>query len=93
MDAELLLSLASINDLIRKIETLTACRISERMRQRKKHIGKADVQLRCMSDLTQRRNSDANNRMMELTARMKDLTLGVKAALVQSPTHPIALHH
>ena len=37
-----------------------------------------------MSELMQRRDSDANNRIAELMATMQDLTLGVRAVVAKT---------
>ena len=46
------------------------------MKERDLH---ATTQLKLMSDMRQRRDAEANNRMIELMTTMQDLTLGVKS--------------
>ena len=46
----------------------------------------ADERMKMMSDLMQRRENDANARMIDLMTTMKDLTLGVRAMAAQTAT-------
>ena len=55
--------------------------ISAIMKERNRE---ADARLNLMSELIQRRDSDANNCMVELMTTMQDLTLGVRAAVSQT---------
>ena len=60
----------------------------------------ADERMRMMSDLMQRRENDANSRMIDLMTTMTDLTLGVRAMAAQTaaaqtkttPAAPVTSH-
>ena len=69
----------SLNDLIKHRESMADSRMAEMSA-----VKETDERMKLMSDMMQRKETDANNRMVDLMTTMKDLTLGVRAMASQT---------
>ena len=81
-------SMASINDLIKQRESLAVTRMSEMSTIIRERDHQVDECLKLMSDMILRRDSDANNRMVDLMTTMQDITVRVRALVTQAAAAP-----
>ena len=78
-------SMASLNDLIKQRETTADARMAEMSAIMRERDRQADERMKAMTNTMQRRDMDSNVRMADLMMAMQDLTLGVKAIVLQTP--------
>ena len=84
---ELEASMASINDLIKQRQNFST-RACPNISNHERKDRQVDERLKLISDMMQRRDSKAYNRMIDPMTTMQALTLGVKAIVLQTAAAP-----